>query len=221
VPDRSSIVMQNVLIAIVTDSYKVIQDQRAAIVFWTNRLAYIAEMDAVANGPWKAKIKKYFGLEDKEDKTAVEITFGKSAWRGLMDLFEDDIEAGFFSIDYFLQTIFRIIAALFVIPFWLLLGLFTFGWFWPPQIREMTFTSRVFKQQTEADKEELLRKAQVQILTNEVANLKNEILQELAVDRTQVVQLKSAVAARKIEIQQEMKNIKRVVAMLFEQMSSR
>ena len=40
------ILLANVLIAIVTDSYKVIQDQRAAIVFWTNRLDFVAEMDA-------------------------------------------------------------------------------------------------------------------------------------------------------------------------------
>ena len=38
------ILLANVLIAIVTDSYKVIQDQRAAIVFWTNRLDFVAEV---------------------------------------------------------------------------------------------------------------------------------------------------------------------------------
>ena len=35
------ILLANVLIAIVTDSYKVIQDQKAAIVFWTNRLDFV------------------------------------------------------------------------------------------------------------------------------------------------------------------------------------
>jgi hypothetical protein len=35
------ILLANVLIAIVTDSYKVIRDKRAAIVFWTNRLVSI------------------------------------------------------------------------------------------------------------------------------------------------------------------------------------
>jgi hypothetical protein len=42
----------------------------------------------------------------------------------------------------------------------------------------------------------------------------------MAIDRTQVVQLKSSVAERKLEIQSEMKHIKRIVAMLFEQQSS-
>ena len=35
------ILLANVLIAIVTDSYKVIRDKRAAIEFWTNRLVSI------------------------------------------------------------------------------------------------------------------------------------------------------------------------------------
>lgn len=42
------ILLSNVLIAIVTDSYEVIQNDRAAIVFWNNRLDFIAEMDAIS-----------------------------------------------------------------------------------------------------------------------------------------------------------------------------
>jgi hypothetical protein len=41
------ILLSNVLIAIVTDSYEIIQNDRAAIVFWSNRLDFVAEMDAV------------------------------------------------------------------------------------------------------------------------------------------------------------------------------
>jgi hypothetical protein len=45
-------------------------------------------------------------------------------------------------------------------------------------------------------------------------------LQELAIDRTYLVQMKSLVAERKLEIQSEMKHIKRIVTMLFEQQGS-
>lgn len=41
------ILLSNVLIAIVTDSYEIIQNDRAAIVFWSNRLDFVAEMDAI------------------------------------------------------------------------------------------------------------------------------------------------------------------------------
>jgi Ion transport protein/Ankyrin repeats (many copies) len=41
------ILLSNVLIAVVTDSYEIIQNDRAAIVFWNNRLNFVAEMDAI------------------------------------------------------------------------------------------------------------------------------------------------------------------------------
>jgi ankyrin repeat protein len=41
------ILLSNVLIAVVTDSYEIIQNDRAAIVFWNNRLDFVAEMDAI------------------------------------------------------------------------------------------------------------------------------------------------------------------------------
>merc|ERR1712226_705308 len=44
------ILLSNVLIAIVTDSYEIIQNDRAAIVFWSNRLDFVAEMDAIVYG---------------------------------------------------------------------------------------------------------------------------------------------------------------------------
>merc|ERR1719221_1969951 len=40
------LLLANVLIAIVTDSYSVIKNERSAMVFWSNRLDFVAEMDA-------------------------------------------------------------------------------------------------------------------------------------------------------------------------------
>jgi hypothetical protein len=215
------ILLANVLIAIVTDSYKVIQDQRAAIVFWTNRLDFIAEMDAISNGPWKANIKRSLGMESETNTSSrVIVTFGKDFWKRLMDLFEDDIDDGIFSMEFLCYALLRIGALVVIIPCWIFLGLVTFGWFWPPQLREAIFTSTVFKHTTETEKEELLRKTQVKRLETEVKAFKDELMQELAIDRTQVVQMKSLVAERKLEIQGEMKNIKRIVTLLFEQQSS-
>lgn len=211
------ILLANVLIAIVTDSYKVIQDQRAAIVFWTNRLDFIAEMDAIANGPWKKRLKKTFGFIDDHISTGrSDRQFGKELWRKSMELFEDEVDDGFFSLDFLLYTLLRIAMALFVIPVWLLLGLLTLGWFWPPQVRESVFTSTVFKHSSDTEKEDELRRTQVKKLQDEVTGLKDELLQELALDRTQVVQMKSQVGERKIEISNEMKDIKKIIAILFE-----
>eukprot|EP00980_Cylindrotheca_fusiformis_P012894 scaffold3211_cov120-Cylindrotheca_fusiformis.AAC.2 len=215
------ILLANVLIAIVTDSYKVIQDQRAAIVFWTNRLDFIAQMDAVANGPWKRKLRKIFGLSSKKKKAdlVTKVTFGEDAWKRMTDLlFEDDADAGILTLDFYLYLVLRVITVLVIIPIWFLSGIVTFGVLWPPQIRAFFFTSKVTKA-SESDKEDALRKTQIESLHVEIAELKTELLKELAVDRTQVVQLKSLVAEKKLEIQSEMKHIKRVVTMLFEQQS--
>lgn len=220
------ILLANVLIAIVTDSYKVIQDQRSAIVFWTNRLDFVAEMDAIANGPWKTKLKKALGFDDDDrppgpsnasERKATEKIFGKESWKRLMDLFEDEIDDSVVSFEYFLYTLLRVAVAVIVIPLWIFVGIITAGWLWPPQIREAVFTSRTFKHSSDSEKEDELRKTQVKKLEVEVKELKDELVQELAQDRTQVVQMKSAVAERKIEIANEMKQVKRIVTMLFEQ----
>lgn len=213
------ILLANVLIAIVSDSYKVIQDQRAAIVFWTNRLDFIAEMDAIANGPWKKRLKKTFGFGDDQDNGRTGQQFGQVLWAQIMELFEDDVEGGLFSLDFFLYSMLRVLVAVFVIPFWLFLGLLTLGWCWPPQIRERVFISTVFKHSSDSEKEDELRRTQVKVLQEEVTGLKDELLQELALDRTQVVQMKSQVAERKLEISNEMKEIKKIVAILFERQS--
>jgi hypothetical protein len=210
------ILLANVLIAIVTDSYKVIQDQRAAIVFWTNRLDFVAEMDAIANGPWKGKLKKAFGIVGIDSSSNKSEKVGKDLWARCTELFDDEVEAGVFSVDFVLYTITRIIVAVFVIPLWLLLGVVSLGWLWPPQVRESVFTSAVFKHSSDSMKEDEMRRTQIKLLQEEVVALKDELLQELALDRTQIVQMKSHAAERKIDIAHEMKDIKKIVAILFE-----
>ena len=54
------ILLSNVLIAIVTDSYEIIQNDRAAIVFWSNRLDFIAEMDAITYAIQRRVLGKNF-----------------------------------------------------------------------------------------------------------------------------------------------------------------
>jgi hypothetical protein len=214
------ILLANVLIAIVTDSYKVIQDERAAIVFWTNRLNFIAQMDAIANGPWKKIFREMLGMRDPEKElieTGGSTAWGKDYWKRLMEMFEEDIDASVFSVEYITSTLLRLSALFFIIPAWIVLGIATFGWLWPPQIREYVFTSAVSKHNSESEREEELRRNQLVKVQAEIVVMGEELRQELALDRTQIAQTKSLVAERKQEIQAEMKHIKRVVAMLFEQ----
>jgi hypothetical protein len=214
------ILLANVLIAIVTDSYKIIQDERAAIVFWTNRLNFIVPMDALANGPiWKL-LRQIFGLgtKKKKEEESRRIRFGENVWKKIMDLwYEDEVEGGIFSLEFYCYAAAKL-ATIIIVPAWFLLGFSTFGILWPPQLRGKMFTSKISKL-TVADKEDMQRKNQIQSLHTEIENLRDELLKDLTVDRTQVLQLKSSVAEKKLEIQNEMKHIKRVVTMLFEQQS--
>jgi hypothetical protein len=217
------ILLANVLIAIVVDSYKVIQDQRAAIVFWTNRLDFVAEMDAIANGPWKRKAKHTLGLGGGDGETPVASTgnlFGKEFWKRLMDLFDDEIDEDMLSLEFWAYIMLRCFTALIIIPFWILFGACTLGWLWPPQVREAIFTSAVSKHSSDSAREDELRKTQVALLQKEVNDLRDYLAQELAIDRTQVVQMKSQIDQRKTDIENELKNIKRIVTMLFEQQAS-
>jgi hypothetical protein len=214
------ILLANVLIAIVTDSYKVIQYERAAIVFWTNRLDFVAEMDAIANGPWKKPLKSCCGMGKDDKGVASEgSTFGKELWKRLMDLFDDDIEESYMSAEYFADLSLRVFTAAFIF-FWILLGISSLGYLWPPQVRVAIFTSAVRKHSSESAEEDELRKTQVALLQRQVMDLREDLTQELAGDRTQVVQMKTQIDHRRTEMDNELRNIKRIVTMLFEQQAT-
>ena len=215
------ILLANVLIAIVTDSYKVIREQRAAIVFWTNRLDFVAEMDAIANGPWKERLKRGLGIKTEQvpASTNQKAVFGYETWKQFLGLFEEDMYESVFSFDFAICIVLRALAVI-VIPLWFLLGLLTMGLLWPPQLRKQIFTSNVVKHNSDAERENELRRTQVSQLEQEVMMMRDDLLQELAMDRTQVAQMKSNVAERKQEIAHEMKQIKRLVTMLFERQAN-
>ena len=61
------ILLANLLIAIVTDSYSIVRNERAAIVFWANRLDFVAEMDAIAHSPWTRSLERLFSWKRKNE----------------------------------------------------------------------------------------------------------------------------------------------------------
>jgi hypothetical protein len=218
------ILLANVLIAIVTDSYKVIRDKRAAIVFWTNRLDFIAQIDAIANGPWKSRLKGLLGPQkegtsfDKNNSYHyIEATFGKALWNDIVELFEHEmlVEDGIFSLDFVLCTILRMVA-LILVPLWILTGALSAGLLWPPQIRERLFVSAIINHNSKSEQEETLRKTQIENLRGEVAQLKNDLVMESSQHRTQIVQMKSAVAERKLETLNTLTIIKKNLVLALE-----
>mmetsp|Transcript_12465 Transcript_12465/g.26922 ORF Transcript_12465/g.26922 Transcript_12465/m.26922 type:complete len:833 (-) Transcript_12465:1491-3989(-) len=132
------IVLANVLIAIVTDSYSVIQNERAALVFWSNRLDFVAEMDVISNSFSRKGRGEARGVFEADDGAMGEL------WKKFMYLFDDDIDDhGVMSVEFIIYNILRMFAAIIVIPLWLVIGLLTLGFLWPPQVREKLLTSKM------------------------------------------------------------------------------
>ena len=238
------ILLANVLIAIVTDSYKVIRDKRAAIVFWTNRLDFIAQMDAIANGPWKSRLGSRFANANAQtnsnnkhsdnngdgvdpditnnNNAYSEATFGKDLWNDIVELFEHETlaEDGVFSLDFCLCGLLRLLALL-VVPIWILVGALSAGLLWPPQVRERLFVGAITTTTSsgggsESEKEETRRRTQIENLKGEIALLKHDLDAESVRHRTQIVQMKSAVAERRLETLNTLSAIKKNVVLALE-----
>uniref|UniRef100_A0A7S2P4B0 Ion transport domain-containing protein n=1 Tax=Leptocylindrus danicus TaxID=163516 RepID=A0A7S2P4B0_9STRA len=187
------ILLANVLIAIVTDSYGVIKNQRAEIVFWSNRLDFVAEMDSIITG--FTKIKAIFcGKADDYDApvSGSDPSFyntnesgrnikdtdkhaDRLLWSKLMELFSDE-DLSPVSLDFWCYSISRLLALFVVFPVWLIIGFVTMGWLWPPQVREWLFVQKYTKRRTDATAEfQDKASATFETLINANANLKEKI----------------------------------------------
>ncbi|KAL3789281.1 hypothetical protein HJC23_000347 [Cyclotella cryptica] len=220
------ILLLNVLIAIICDLYGIITNDRAAIVFWGNRLAFIVDMDMITDGPWKETVRSIFRLRDdvdeegnKDDRAGeeekVEISWERILWKKLVENFDPRIEEK--RIKTFLLLPWRVCVSMFFIPFWLLVGILSAGWLWPPQVREGLFVQRVSmpKDSTVAQEAEL-RMHEVGELRHALSTVQNEIVDEFNKDRTEMLVLKVKMDKMRKELKDEMKNIKKTMTSLFQ-----
>lgn len=228
------VVLSNVLIAIVTDSYEVIQNDRAAIVFWSNRLDFVAEMDAIVFG---AQRRLYcFGntgfqkhnmalgapiyvkeTADGMDLVTTErgspsVKWMRGAWEQVMLLFKEEIYEDIDAFESFVYNLFRLLAILFIIPFWILLGVISVGILWPPQIREFLFVQKeagISRAEVEHRKLEKLISIQ-----NDMKILKQEIMREMENDRDEVMRMRADVETVQTEVLADLQQVKELLSSL-------
>ncbi|KAK1745711.1 ion transport protein [Skeletonema marinoi] len=206
------IVLANVLIAIVTDSYGVIKNERSAVVFWSNKLDFVAEMDVIISGLSRCR------TNDDDAENASENSMGE-LWKKFIYLFEDDIEdRNVFSVDYIVYILLKIVTAVFIIPLWLIIGAITFGMLWPPQIRAKLMTSRTTRRGNESVEHE--RMSQMTTLRKDVSILQDEIKADIDKGRQELDTVRSVLGTAKSDINIEMNNVKDIVTELFECLSS-
>jgi hypothetical protein len=230
------ILLSNVLIAIVTDSYEIIQNDRAAIVFWSNRLDFVAEMDVIIYAfqsriygkdsfVEKERVKKYGddALESAVDDadgivqpraTASDgtVEYLGEAWQQVWLLFDLNLYEDIDWIETFVYNIFRIFAIVVVIPLWLAIGALTAGWLWPPQVREWLFVQRdtvVSRSELELQKLDQLKSIQTDLKA-----LKLEIMREMAKDRDEMIRMKAEVETVQGEVFADLQQVKELMGSL-------
>jgi len=235
------ILLSNVLIAIVTESYEVIQNDRAASVFWGNRLSYVAEMDAISYGVQK-RLKIFGGHRNggvigaptqvQEGPYSVTENFPddsrkaddpskryfKNGWKNIVQLFDqniyDDIALSPRSIEFWCYFLFQVAAVLVIIPLWLLAGLMTFGFLWPPQIREYIFVQKettVSRANLEKEKLEQLKEIQTSLKC-----LKVDIKKEMASDREDMIRMKHEVESTQNDVMSDLQQVRELMTTLLE-----
>ena len=151
------ILMSTVLNTIVKDSYGVIRNKHAAMVFWLNCLDFVAEMDAIKNVG--KIIMRCFRLSEGtvgaprrvqetpngepipiNDSKRKGVSRFRNGWDSLWNLLGPNLYETYDTnpslFKFWCYVLVRIVVGVFVLPFWFILGSVTFGLFWLPQVRE-------------------------------------------------------------------------------------
>jgi hypothetical protein len=219
------IILLNILIAIITDLYGVVTNERAAIVFWSNRLAFITDMDMVTNGPWKKTVMNLFKLRDDDDededeeealvkKDKVEISWERILWKKLIECFDPEVDTS--GMGMILYVPLRVFISMFLIPFWLLMGILSAGWLWPPQVREGLFVQKVSLPEDSDENELSKQMEETEAVKEDLASTQQDLVDQFVEDRKDLAAFKDRVKNIKKELKAEMKNIKGVMTSLFE-----
>jgi len=225
------ILLSNVLIAIVTDAYGVIRNERAAMVFWSNRLDFVAEMDAIKNvgkiimtcfrssegaagAPTRVQETpngEPIPIDDSERKG---VSRFRDGWDSLWNLFGPNLyetyDANPSSFEFWCYVLVRIVV-LFVIPFWFILGFVTFGLLWPPQVREYMLKGKVAINR--ADIADQVTE-QMHDLQSELKKLRAEMKSEMKCDRKEFSVVKADVVAVQAEVMADLLQVKEIMVLL-------
>ena len=230
------ILLSNVLIAIVTDSYEIIQNDRAAIVFWSNRLDFVAEMDAISYG-FRQRLQVMSNVQPggmggptqmqegpsgigfpHQDPSKAKRDYFFDGWKSIVQLFDqnlyDDIDLSADNVEFWCYLFFQGTAIIFVIPLWIIAGLITAGWLWPPQIREYLFVQNetaISRADLEKQKLDQLKEIQTKVIA-----LKSEIKREMSGDREEMIRMKSEVEAIQLEVMTDLVQVRELMTTLLD-----
>ena len=185
----------------------------SAVVFWSNKLDFVAEMDVIISGLSRCR-NNDDNAEDANENSMSEL------WKKLMYFFEADMDdIKYFSVDYIIYTFLRFVTAVIIIPLWIIIGAITFGMLWPPQMRSKLMQSRTTRQ-IGNESVEHVRMKQVTTLREGVSVLQEEIKADIDRGREELDNVRNVLETAKADINTEMNNVKDLVTELFECLSA-
>ena len=102
----------------------------------------------------------FFKLRDDDDdddeeetslvkKDKVDVSWERILWKKLIECFDPEVDSN--GMGMVLYVPLRVFISMFLIPFWLLLGILSAGWLWPPQVREGLFVVSKFAVYVDVD----------------------------------------------------------------------
>lgn len=206
------ILLANVLIATVTNAYKIIQDEEAEAVFYTDRLNFLAEAAVIRNFPL---VHLVWYIEEKND-----MDFPlKVLWMTLWSNFEVGPDEVLFCGYKFWTTHFpSMLLSICAIPIWFAAGLVTLGIVWPPQIREWLFTSTLKRTLAQQDSEfREMRQQEEKRLEAQLTETHERFRETLAETRQHIAQTKVSLSLLRQEIRKKIFSINVVVQNMYEQ----
>lgn len=238
------ILLANVLIALVTDSYGVIRNERAAIVFWSNRLNFIVEMNVIKSGVLRNRKKEQDrdkdidgdcdsgsgsgsgtgngsgnGTPSSASNAAIKIedraTF---LWKSVMDVFDKDLnQMELWSLAFLCLTILRIFIIFVAIPLWVGLGLLCFGALWPHQWRKKLLEQKITQLSNPTRVEKTQRQLQqLNELKNDIADIRKEVTTKLAENQAMMNQMKADLMVVQTEMTTELRDIQDLMDILYD-----
>ena len=163
----------------------------------------MAEMDTLISG---------FSSFSSRDRKARNNDPFRNAWSNIMGLFDDHSYEEIDVLESCVYSIFRVFVVIFVIPMWVLMGVLTAGWLWPPQIRELLFVQKgVFKSRAAVELEKL---GQLEKIQNEVNAIKKDMMHEIATDREDAARVKNEIEHIHAEFLADLQQVKELLASL-------
>lgn len=209
------IVLLNLLIAVVVDSYEAVKNDDSEEVFWSSRLEYVMEVEVMSN--WfriNYRSKSFDRMASMSKSLELKCS---DAWESLLRVYEDkrtyvekakDNEFGSECKRFIMLRVIHII----YIGIWLILGVVTAGLLWPPQIREWLWArhgkslikesglkGNIQEQKKDCDIESTLESIVTEI-TTEIVKVKESIKLESNKIATKISHQNAEISKAKLDI---------------------